>query len=156
MTRGTTPGTTRRAAGLVVPLLLLTGTACQESAEEQRAAYCDQVEQDADELTRITDEGGPGAFLEALPLLEGLAEKSPSDLKDEWQTLLNALHGLEDAVEETGIDPDDLDGKLPADLTGAERKRVRQAATVLQEKRVVESASGIEQHALDVCETPIL
>lgn len=150
------PTPARAAAALGASVLLLTGAGCQQSAEEERADYCEQVKKDADELTRITDEGGAGGFLDALPLLEGLAEKSPSDLKDEWRTLLNALHGLEEAVEETDIDPDDLNGKLPADLTRAERTRVRQAATVLQEQQVVQSASGIEQHALDVCETPIL
>ena len=48
---------------------------------------------DSTSLSKGVAEGGPGAFLDVLPTLQGLAKKAPSDLKDEWQTLLNALTG---------------------------------------------------------------
>lgn len=141
----------------VVSLVLLGGlSACQQSAEDERAEYCDQVEADSAELTRISDEGGAGGFLEAMPTLEGLSEKSPSDLKDEWQMFLNGLGVLEDAVDRAGLEPDQLDDPLPKSLARADRQRLNKAANFLQDPRVVRAAQGIEQHALDVCGTPIL
>lgn len=141
----------------VVALAALTGLAgCEQSAEEKRSAYCAQVKDDSDDLTRITDEGGAAAFLEALPILERLSDKSPSDLKDEWQTFLNGLYGLEDAMNEAALEPEELDEGLPKGMDPADRKRVTQAANFLQDPRVVTAAQGIEQHALDVCDTPIL
>ncbi len=154
------------AAGLAVGLLA-AGAGCSESEDDRRRAYCDQVAQDADGITRAVDEGGPGAFLEVLPTLEGLSEKSPSDLKDEWQILLDALHGLDEALDATGLDPADLDGAdldgadqggggLPRDLPRADRRRVRGAASVLAAPEVVAATRGIEQHALDICKQPLL
>lgn len=150
--------TRTRALALLVVVPLVAGLlgGCQESAEDRREAYCKQVKEDSGDLTRISDEGGAGAFLQALPILEGLAEKSPDDLADEWRTFLDALHGLEDAVEEVGLDPEDVDGGLPKDLPRADRRRVRGAASVLARDDVVAATQGIEQHALDICGTQLL
>ena len=138
----------------LVPVLL---TACGEpTADEGREEYCAQVEQDSEELTRIVDEGGAGAFTQALPTLEGLADKAPGDIQDEWSLLIDALRGLRDALEETGVEPGEIDGKLPEDLPAADRRRISAAASVLADPEVVEASQGIEQHALDICKTPIL
>ena len=106
----------RRPVALLVAGALLAGaTACSETADDRREAYCAQVKKDSTTLSKGVAEGGPGAFLDVLPTLEGLAEKAPSDLKDEWQTLLNALTGLQDALDATGLEPGDIqDGTLPA------------------------------------------
>lgn len=139
---------------LLVAVLL---TACGEPTEdERREEYCAQVEQDSEDLTRVVDEGGAGAFIEALPTLEDLAEKAPGDIQDEWSLLIDALHGLRDALEETGVEPEQIDGKLPADLPAADRRRISAAASVLADPTVVQASQGIEQHALDICKTPIL
>ena len=148
----------RRPLALLVAALLLVGaTACSETADDRRAAYCAQVKKDSTALSKGVAEGGPGAFLEVLPTLEGLAKKSPSDLKDEWQTLLNALTGLQDALDAAGLEPGDIqDGRLPADLPKEDRKRVRDAASVLTTPEVVAATQGIEQHALDICKQPLI
>jgi len=130
---------------------------CQQSAEQQREEYCAAVAEEGSELTRIADEAGPAGFLQALPILEGLAARAPSDVRDEWQTFLDALHGLRDALEESGVDPEAMGEEgLPEGLSRAERRRVRAQASVLASGDVVAATQGIEQHALDVCRTPIL
>ncbi|NYG57429.1 hypothetical protein BJ980_000352 [Nocardioides daedukensis] len=147
-----------RSLALALVLVLVTGvaSACSESEDDRREAYCEQVKKDSAELTRITDEGGQSAFVTALPILDGLAEKSPSDLKDEWQALTNALHGLDDALKETGLEPADVDGELPDGLSAAERRTVIGAASVLASDEVLAATEGIEQHALDICGTALL
>lgn len=147
----------RTAARVTGALLVVLAGGCAQDEDAQREDYCESVADRSAELTRLTDEGGPAAFLEALPVLEDLAEESPDDLRDEWRTFLDALHGLEDAVAETGLDPADLTGEgLPDDLPAADRRRLRGAASVLASPDVVAATQGIEQHALDVCHTPLL
>ena len=146
--------TTALAAAAAV---LLATSGCSESEGDRRDAYCAQVKKDAPGLTRAVDEGGAGAFIDALPTLRGLATKAPSDLKDEWRTLINALDGLQSALEATGVSPDDVSGgSLPKDLSRADRRTVRGAASVLASQEVVTATQGIEQHALDICKQPLL
>ena len=148
----------RRRVALAVAAALLSGaTGCSETADDRREAYCDQVKKDSTTLSKGVAEGGPRAFLDVLPTLQGLAKKAPSDLKDEWQTLLNALTGLQDALDATGLEPGDIqDGTLPKDLSRADRTRVRDAASVLTTPEVVAATRGIEQHALDICKQPLI
>jgi hypothetical protein len=143
------------AIGLVV--LVLGGlAACSESPEERRDAYCARLEADRDQISRVASQGGAGGFVRALPVLDGLAERAPGDIKDEWQVLLNALHGLDDALAETGLEPSDVGEKLPTTLTEDQRRRVSGAASVLASVEVRAATSGIEQHALDICGIPLL
>lgn len=137
------------AGVLVVAALSATGCGGDES-------YCDRVKDEADSLGRISEQGGPGAFLKALPTLEELADNAPSDLKDEWQTFIDALHGLRDALADAGVDADQLGSKLPAGLTPAERRRIHGSAALLASPEVIAAVRGIEQQAKDVCKTPLL
>ncbi len=145
----------RRIVAVALLLGLLT-TGCQQSEDDRRDAYCDLVGEKADEVTQTVDEGGSAAFVELLPTLEELADAAPSDLKDEWQTFVNALLALRDALDETGVDPDQVDGELPDRLSRDERRRVLSAVALLASTDVVTDVQGIEQHALDVCHTPLL
>lgn len=143
----------------VLVALLCCGllAACQQSDDERREAYCEQVEEVGPELTRISDEGGAAGFLSALPLLEDLAAEAPGDLRDEWKTFLDALRGLRDALDETGVDPEQVtDEGLPDDLSRDDRRRIRAQASVLASEETVAAVQGIEQHALDICKTPLL
>ncbi|MDT0201498.1 hypothetical protein [Nocardioides sp. AE5] len=141
---------------LVVALGTAPLTGCSGSAEDQRAGYCEAVSTHSATLTRIADEEGAGGFLSALPILEELGREAPRDLVDEWATLLNALHGLRDALQAAGLEPDDVAGELPDDLAEAERRRIRGAASVLASPEVQRATAGIEQHALDVCGVSLL
>ncbi|WP_067441486.1 hypothetical protein [Nocardioides jensenii] len=147
----------RSGGGLVLAVLLLVTAGCGDpSPDEARKTYCAQVKKDADEITRIVDEGGAGAALQVLPKLEELADLAPRDLTDEWQTYLNALHGWRDALDDTGLEPSDVDEGLPRDLSREDRRRLLGAISEVQGPEVKQAAEGIEQQALDVCGTPLL
>jgi len=91
-----------------------------------------------------------------LPELEALAAKAPSDLKDEWQVVVNSVRGFAQAFEETGVDPGTADlSALPDRVTPEQRQRIKDAASGLLSPQVTEAVAGIEQHALDVCHTPL-
>ena len=138
--------------------LLLTGAVagCDQSEEERRADYCAAVSAAAEELTRTADEGGAGAFLDALPTLEELAQQSPSDLKDEWQTYLGALENLRDVLAEAEVEPDELGDGVPRRLSKAQRQRVEGAVRLVRSDKTAAAAAGITQQALDVCDTQLL
>lgn len=141
---------------LLTPGLAMGVTGCDKSDDDVRTDYCNQVETDADEISRTVAEKGSAAFVEVLPTLEGLARKSPGDVRDEWQVFLNALRGLRDALEATGVKPEEVTGTLPAGLSVADRKRIQGAASVLAGDDVRIATQQVEQHALDVCHTPLL
>ena len=146
-----------RVLSFVVVLLLLPVVAgCEQSEEERRADYCAAVSDAAEELTRTADEGGAGAFLDALPLLEDLAQQSPSDLKDEWQTYLGALQNLRDVLADVEVAPDELEDGVPERLSKAERRRVEGAVRLVRSEKTRTAAAGITQQALDVCDTQLL
>ena len=62
-------------------------------------------------------------------MLRDLADKSPEDLADEWQTFIGALDGLDQAIEDAGVKASDFkDGKPPAGLSAADQKAIADAA----------------------------
>jgi len=133
---------------------LLTGLLAGCSSQEER--YCDAVKDHQTELGRVSDEGGPDAVLDELPTMEALADKAPSDIKDEWQTLINAVRALDQAFDDAGVDPASYDPKHPpADLSAADRAKIEAAAGDLGSDSVRSASAGIEQEALDICKTPI-
>lgn len=147
----------RRARVLVaVALALPLGLAACGGEERGREAYCTQLEADQQEFSEMFQGDDPGALLEHRELLGKLADKAPDDLTDEWQTFLNAVDGLQDALDEAGVEPGDFeDGAPPKDLDAAERKSVTDAADTLASAEVVDAATGIDQHARDVCKVQL-
>jgi hypothetical protein len=134
----------------VAVVLPLTGCASQQEK------YCDQVKQHQTELGRTADEGGPAAVLDELPVMRDLAAQAPSDIKDEWQTVISAVEALDAAFEDAGVDPDDYDPKHPPKgLSRADRVAIQDAAGDLGTKDVTDATSAVEQQALDICKTPL-
>lgn len=152
MTRLPRTGHGRRlVAVLAVGAVLAAAGGCG-GPEQQRAGYCAELRGDQARFSAMFGSDDPTALLDNLPLLDEVAGKAPDDLRDEWQTLLNALHGLDDALDDAGVRPADFrSGKPPAGLTAAQRKAIADAADSLAAPEVVSSASGIEQQARDVC-----
>lgn len=132
---------------LVVALLLpLAG--CGDPTE----SYCSDLEQHRKQIAEMVESNSPSALLSNLPMLRDLAEKSPDDLADEWQTFLGALDGLAEAIKDAGVKASDFkDGKAPPGLSEADRKAIADAAGQIRTDDVVQAASGIEQQARDVC-----
>jgi hypothetical protein len=142
------------APALVLALLPLVGGCGGDNSID---AYCAQVQADSKKLAEITSgEASGGALLDALPMLRALGDKAPDDLQDEWQTFLNALRNLDDALRNAGVEPDDFqDGKPPAGVTALQLKAIQDAASQIGESDVVASVKGIEQQARDVCKVNI-
>lgn len=144
------------AAPAMVLLGLLTG--CGAVGEDDPfAAYCEEVSEQQRPLGEVlADGGGSTGFLDALPAFRDLAAEAPRDIRDEWDTVIARVEGLEGALEAAGVDPASYErSNLPEGVSAEERDRIDAAAEALAASDSQQAFSGVAQHARDVCHTPL-
>ena len=75
-------------------------------------------------------DGGPGRPAQgAADLPRTWPTQAPEDIRDEWQTVIDALEGLEQALDDAGVDPATYDRDHPPDgLSQAEQDAIDAAA----------------------------
>jgi hypothetical protein len=139
-----------RPLGVAVVLsLLLPLAGCGGNSIDE---YCTDLTSHQKEMSEMLDSTSRSALLTHLPMLRDLADKSPKDLTDEWQTFLGAIEGLDKAIKAAGVKPSDFqDDKPPAGLSATDRKAIADAADQILTDEVKQAAAGIEQEARDVC-----
>jgi hypothetical protein len=143
----------RRAQALVVvAVLAMTVTGCKSDQEK----YCDSVKDHQQQLTEVLGGGAPNALLKALPIFRDLADGAPDDIRDDWKVVIDALEGLQDALDDAGVDPATYDrDNPPAGLSQADKDAIDQAATVLGSQDTQTAFNAVDQEAKDVCGTPL-
>lgn len=144
----------------LLAVLVLAGSlaGCGNGTE----SYCSSLKQDKARLTRLAaasakpGTAGTDALGDTVGVLSGLRDEAPDDIADEWDTLVEAMRGLSQAIEDSGADPGDFaSGKQPGGVTLGQYKAVQQAAAELQTTRVQQAGASIEQHAQDVCKVDL-
>ncbi len=145
----------RALVALLAAPLLLAG--CGEpSAEEVRTDYCRTVKEQQRALSDRLADRSPTALLEAESIFRDLAAEAPSDIADDWDVLLDAIDGLDQALADAGVDPASYDPeKPPSDLTDEQREAIERAAAELLNPRTEEAVAAVDQQARDVCQTPL-
>lgn len=145
----------RLAAAAVGLALLLGVSGCGTDNEDEAAVssefrgYCAEAKTNQ---SIFADDGTGVSLINNLDKVRQIADAAPDDLQDEWQVFLGALEGLRNAIEAAGLKPSDfVDGKPPASTSVTDRQAIAVAADRLGQQDVLEAASGIEQHAKDVC-----
>lgn len=149
--RGRARRTTAGLVGLlvVVPLLGACGG-------DDFDSYCDAVKDHQVELTDVTSAGGPGALLAALDIYRDLRDEAPDDIRDEWQQVVRSLEGLQEALDDAGVDPASYNPKKPpSGVTDDQQEAIAAAATDVGSRATQEALAGVEQQARDVCQTPL-
>ena len=145
-----------RRARAAAPLLALVVALPLGACSSPQESYCQAVEEHQDELSEIAASGEPAAVLGALDAYRDLRSKAPRDIRDEWTHVLTRLEALDEALAGAGVDPASYDpATTPGDLPGEDRRSIETAARDLGQRETVEAMGGIEQHALDVCQTPL-
>jgi hypothetical protein len=135
---------------------VLVGGVSAACSDDPYADYCEVVTDNQEELTRILGEGGPDVLLRALPIFRELEDAAPSDIRDDWQIVVNGLAALESALEDAGVDPATYDRERPPDgLSEQEQDRIDAAAQDLTTADSVAAFAAVEQQARDVCKTPL-
>lgn len=145
---------------LLAPLLaasLAAGTvvACQS----QQEAYCESLRAERQtfvQLGREVRQGRDGVIADGIDVFERLREDAPDDLRDEWDTFLRAWRGLASTLDRAGASESVFRrGEQPKGVSDDEYAAIQDAAAQLVDARVLEAASGIEQHARDVCKVDL-
>ena len=130
--------------------VLVTG--CKSDQER----YCDAVMDHQEKLTEVLGDGSPSALLEALAIFRDLADDAPDDIRDDWKVVVDAIAGLQDALETAGVDPATYDrDHPPSGLSQADKDRIDQAAAELGSEATVTAFNAVDQEAKDVCGTPL-
>lgn len=137
------------AAGLVAALAACGGASSSDD-------YCGAITSHRDDLSKVLGDGGGMALLDALPIFRDLQAKAPSDIADDWTTVIDRLAALQDALKAADVDPSTYDAAHPpASLTAAQRQAITTAATALGSTATVAALNAVQQQARDVCHTPI-
>lgn len=134
-----------RSTAVAATFVLLLGvTGCGGDED-----YCTVAK---DDQAVFVDDGTGLGLVTNIAKLKEMAAKSPDDLSDEWQVFVDAVERLRAAIESVGLQPSDfVDGQPPTSTPAADRQTIAAAASQLSQPDVVDAASGIEQHAKDVC-----
>lgn len=139
---------------LLVSLLL--GTALTGCSGDPTQEYCDAVEEHQPALSDVAASEDSGTVFDALDVYDDLREKAPRDIADDWASVIEPLRELEDALDHAGVDPSTYSAEQPpADLPADDREAIEAAARAVGSERTVTAMTAVEQHALDVCGTPL-
>jgi hypothetical protein len=146
----------RRLLPVAVPVALVAGLALGGCSGDPQERYCETVEEHQAELSEVAATDDPGAVFEALDAYDDLAERAPRDIADDWAAVVEPLRALEQALAEHDVDPSDYDAESPpAGLAEEARTEIEAAAREVGSEQTVRAMAAVEQHALDVCGTPL-
>ena len=144
---------------LLAPSALLLGLVCLAvtgCSSDPQADYCEAVEDHQADLSDVAASDDAGAVFDALDDYEELAEQAPRDVADDWSAVVGPLRTLEEALDAHDVDPSTYRAdKPPAGLAADARGEIEAAARAVGAQRTVDAMAAVEQHALDVCGTPL-
>jgi hypothetical protein len=133
--------------------MCLAVTGC---SSDPQADYCKAVEEHQADLSDVAASDDAGAVFDALDDYEELAEQAPRDIADDWSAVVGPLRTLEEALDAHDVDPSTYQAdKPPAGLATDAREEIEAAARAVGSQRTVDAMTAVEQHALDVCGTPL-
>jgi hypothetical protein len=139
-------------AFLLASVVALGATGCQDQQEK----YCESVKGHQQKLGEVLGDGSPDALLKALPIFEELADDAPDDIRDDWKVVIDALDGLQQALDDAGVDPATYDrDHPPAGLGKADQDAIDQAAAQVGSRASTTAFDAVDQEAKDVCGTPL-
>ncbi|RYC05259.1 hypothetical protein [Nocardioides zhouii] len=139
-----------------VPLLLPACLVLTGCSDDPQADYCDTVTEHQVELSEIAASEDAGALFGALDTYDELREQAPRDIADDWDAVIDPLRELEQVLSDHGVDPSSYAAdEPPADLDDAGRREIEAAAREVGSEQTVTAMGAVEQHALDVCGTPL-
>ena len=139
---------------VLVPLLV--GLLASGCSDDPQADYCEQVEDHQASLSDVAASDDAGALFGALDIYDDLREAAPRDIADDWAAVVDPLRELEEVLTEHGVDPSSYAAAdPPADLDDGGRAEIEAAARAVGSEQTVTAMAAVEQHALDVCGTPL-
>lgn len=137
---------------------VLTSTLLVGCGGSDTQAYCDDLKAAKSDLGSFSS-GAETNFADAIDAVHKLADEAPDNVADDWKTLDDALTKLEDALDEAGLSPDDLDalssGQMPDGVDPAKLQDLMPTLTELSSTDLTEAADAIEKDAKDTCDVDL-
>ena len=141
---------------LLAPAALVACLAVTGCSSDPQADYCQAVEDHQPDLSDVAASDDAGAVFDALDDYEELAEQAPHDIADDWSAVVGPLRTLEEALDAHDVDPSTYRAdEPPAGLDADAREEIEAAARAVGAQHTVDAMAAVEQHALDVCGTPL-
>ncbi|MFL6060979.1 MAG: hypothetical protein ACJ72E_07100 [Marmoricola sp.] len=126
------------------------------------SSYCSDIKTSAASITPFT--GGSSTpdfskFSDFIAKAHELAGKAPSDIKDDWTTMVGAMDALTSALSDAGLKLEDLgtlmSGQLPP---GTDTSKLAGLTSKLQEigsDKVTAAGHAISEQAKNVCKVDL-
>jgi hypothetical protein len=125
------------AGALAVVAMSVSGlTGCGDSTEE----FC-ALE---DEFNQI--ESGEASINDARSAIDQLQDTAPDEIRDDVDTVADAVTGYFDALEDSGVDPDSASAQVPEPT-----EEVQSALENLQSEEVTEAGDNVEAFVDENC-----
>ena len=145
------------AAAAALGLCLLT--ACGDDAGGGKAAgsggdYCSDLKDAKKEVDAL--KGGDFSDLEeTTDAMHELADEAPDAIKDDWETLVNGVDKLVEALKKAGLDDDDMatlqSGQIPDGVDMAALQGLMAEIQGLDTEDFTAAGDNINKHAKDEC-----
>jgi hypothetical protein len=132
-------------ASLAVTVSLLSGCSGDEDSK-----YCDDLAS-AEENFRSLETADFSNFGEFAEQVEGLAKDAPSEVKDDWKVISDSFNSFIDALEELGLEPQDLGKELPPGVDPNAFTEAMAIARTWSEAAFTDASEAIDKHAKDEC-----
>ena len=121
-----------------------TGEYCKELKADK--AYFQNFDSANPDLSKLD---------EAFTRMHSLASLAPPPVADDWKVLDDAITTIREALDEAGLDFDDLaamqNGEIPPDVDLEELEALGPKLEALGGSEVEDAAASIEKHAHDEC-----
>jgi hypothetical protein len=139
---------------VLVPLVAcLAVTGCSKDPQDD---YCQEVEEHQVALSDIAASEDSSALFDALDTYDDLAAKAPRDIADDWAEVIDPLRELQRVLADNDVDVSTYSAdQPPPDLETGAREAIEAAARSVGSEETVNAMAAVEQHALDVCGTPL-
>ncbi len=140
----------KKTVGLAAAALLtLSMAACSGDGGDD--AYCDRLEEARDSIEDVdTATLDQETFDDITSQLNDLSEEAPSDVEDQYQTVIDGFDEIAALFEEAGISFDDLDSLQSGDLPeGVDLEKLQELAPRFEE---ISTDTSIED-AIDEIQT---
>jgi hypothetical protein len=144
-----------RVLGPVLALLAALLVGCSS----EQGDYCGALKDEKAAFTRLAaaaESKDPGYLSDALALFERMRTVAPSELRDEWDTVVFAWSDVVDALDAAGIESEAFDpDKRPDGVSAAQFANVRAVAAKLASARVLDAVGGINDYAKEACDVDL-
>ncbi|GAB3262486.1 hypothetical protein [Nocardioides dilutus] len=118
-------------------------------------SYCDALKETQKDFENF--EGSDfSSFEEFTDQVEEFADDAPDEVKDDWKVLAEAFKAFVKALEDAGLEPEDLEGlssgEIPEDVDMEALTEAMTEAQALGSEEFQKATENIEKHAKEECD----